>query len=694
MDFLYAACSKSQGAAFVGVVLSPFEGVALISHRYFALFTFPTSPPSIASSTGVSPSQQHHFLGKGVLLAQFPSSTNVVLRCPKASYTPMHSPKTGPHVRHAKLAGTVGAFHVPIATELSDLEARIVDARHGSSELGIRGRVWGQRHYRYHSPTIVRNLLQLRPIYGLTTQVSSTLKYYHYSAMSSPEKVEKGGESPERVHIPDVEKTDSTWNDPADIPVELDKRITRKLDKRLMPWLFGLWLLAFIDRSNIGNAKIDGMVEDLRLDSNKFNIALAVFYVPYILWDVPSNLVIKHLKAGYYLPGILIAWGLVSMCTGFVKSYAGLLVARFFLGLAEGGLLGGMLVYLAMFYRRHQMLYRITLFYCAVPLSGAFGGLLATGLAKIQTGGYNGWVSHSSHKSLLPLTVQPFIFFVEGAITVVFGIAVLFFLPHTPSDIKFFSADEKRACIARMRLDAHGATAASTVGEERFDWYWVRRALLNVNTIVLSIVFFAIITPIYSFSLFLPTIIRSMGYSRVTAQLFTVPPNMGAFFIVLLTGWGSDKWRMRGPLMLVGCTVAIVGYIMLIASERSSVQYGGTFLVAAGIFPCSPLVMGWLSNNLAPHYVRATGTGFQIMIANMAAFIATFTYLPEDAPRYTTGHAINIGMLGLALISIAGNIWYCRWENKKRATGQRDYRLRDEKEERLGYRHPRFEYTI
>lgn len=73
-----------------------------------------------------------------------------------------------------------------------------------------------------------------------------------------------------------------------------------------MPWLFGLWLLAFIDRSNIGNAKIDGLTEDLRLNSNKFNISLAVFYIPYILWDVPSNLVIKHFKAGYYLPGKLI----------------------------------------------------------------------------------------------------------------------------------------------------------------------------------------------------------------------------------------------------------------------------------------------------------------------------------------------------------------------------------------------------
>jgi MFS family permease len=190
--------------------------------------------------------------------------------------------------------------------------------------------------------------------------------------------------------------------------------------------------------------------------------------------------------------------------------------------------------------------------------------------------------------------------------------------------------EEKYACISRMRLDAHGATTTD-VNEERFSWYWVRRALLNVNTIVLSLNFFAIITPIYSFSLFLPTIIRALGYSQVKAQLLTVPPNMGAFFMVLLAGHFSDKLHRRGYFMLGGCSVAIVGYIMLIASTRPLTQYGGTFFVAAGIFPCSPLVMGWLTNNLAPHYVRATGTGFQIMVANMAAFIATFTYLQKDA---------------------------------------------------------------
>lgn len=437
-----------------------------------------------------------------------------------------------------------------------------------------------------------------------------------------------------------LEKTATTWDDTTDIDAALDKRITRKFDRHVVPWLFGLWLLAFIDRANVGNARIDGLADELGLDGYKFNIALAVFYIPYICVDVPSNLVLKHLRAGIYLPSLVVVWGLVSTCTGFVKTYEGLLACRFFLGLAEGGLLGGLVLYLSMFYRRHQLLYRIVMFYAAAPLSGAVGGLLATGLAEIKSGSYNGW---------------PFIFFVEGAITIIFGVTACFFLPHTPGEAKFLSEEERAGAVARMRLDAHGATTATDVNEEKFSWYYFRRAFLNINTLMLSLNFFAIITPIYSFSLFLPSIISSLGYTRVTAQLLTVPPNAGAVATVILTGWFSDKIRMRGPLMLVGVTVAIAGYIMLISTDYHLVNYGGTFLVAAGVFPCSPLVMGWLANNLAPHYVRATGTGAQIMFgthphlsrsfaqivtdqaadnilaANLAAFVSTFTYIQRDA---------------------------------------------------------------
>lgn len=220
--------------------------------------------------------------------------------------------------------------------------------------------------------------------------------------------------------------------------------------------------------------------------------------------------------------------------------------------------------------------------------------------------------------------------FIEGIITAVYGVIIIFFLPHTPNDSKFLTAEEKQLASTRLRADAHGA-ADTDAKYEKFNWTAVKRALLNVNTIVLSLNFFAIITPIYSFSLFLPTIIETLGFGEVTTQLLTVPPNIGGFFTVLIACFLSDKFQKRGVFMLIGATVAMVGYIMLIATPPGWVQYAGTFLIAAGVFPCSPLVMGWLANNLAPHYVRATGTGFQIMIANCAAFIATFTYITDDA---------------------------------------------------------------
>jgi MFS family permease len=205
-------------------------------------------------------------------------------------------------------------------------------------------------------------------------------------------------------------------------------------------------------------------------------------------------------------------------------------------------------------------------------------------------------------------------------------------------------------------------------------------AILNINTIMMSINFFLILVPIYSFSLFLPSIIAGLGYKRITAQLFTVPPNFLAFLVVLMASWISDRIKMR--------------YIMQLAATTPGVRYGGTFFVAAGIFPCSPLVLAWLSNNLAPHYVKATGLGFIVAVGNCGAFVATFTYLSEDAPLYTTGHAINIGAIGLSFILTLSNIAYIRWENAARASGKRDHRLQGARENELGYRHPSFRYTL
>lgn len=220
---------------------------------------------------------------------------------------------------------------------------------------------------------------------------------------------------------------------------EIDRRLNRKFDLHILPWLFGIWqvillffgsrlltqffyiypttliqplstilnpsipanlkiraskrLFSFVDRSNIGNAKIAGLPESLSLppQSTQFNLALLVFYIPYILVDIPANLLLKRLRAGIFLPSLITCWGLVCTSMGFIKSLGGLILCRLLLGLFEGGILGGVIIYLAMFYRRHQMLQRSGLFYCAAPLSGAFGGLLAGALGEVKVNGYERW---------------------------------------------------------------------------------------------------------------------------------------------------------------------------------------------------------------------------------------------------------------------------------------------------------------
>ncbi|KAK4631280.1 hypothetical protein CLAFUR4_02619 [Fulvia fulva] len=395
------------------------------------------------------------------------------------------------------------------------------------------------------------------------------------------------------------------------------------------------------------NAKLDGLTDDLHLTGYKYNVALTVFYILYVLIDIPSNWLLKIVGGGRYLPLLAIAWGIVGTSMGAVKSYGGLIACRHLLGACEGGMFGGGTLYLSMFYKRHQLMFRLGVLYCAAPLSGAFGGLLATGLAEIRFGGYDGW---------------PWIFFVEGSITIVVAMVAFFFLPNTPGGARFLAPEEQSVAARRLQAD-QGAAASGRVEEEHFNWQEVRSALLNLNAIAMSINFFLILVPIYSYSLFLPTIIKGLGYTRVTAQLFTVPPNFLAFLSVLAFAWTSDRIKMRGPLIVLGLSLAAVGYIMQLASQQNAVKYAGTFFVAVGAFSCSPLVLAWLSNNLAPHTTKATGLGFQVTVGNCGAFVATFTYLAEDAPKYVTGHAINLGAIGLSLLLTLANIAYVRWEN-------------------------------
>ena len=163
------------------------------------------------------------------------------------------------------------------------------------------------------------------------------------------------------------------------------QRVLRKLDLHLIPVLATLYLLSFLDRGNIGNAKIEGLVEDLDMTEPQYNWCLTVFFFTYCVFEVPSNLMLKRLRPSVWLPTIMVAWGVVMTLMGVVQGYHGLLVARLCLGIAEAGLYPGVAYYITMWYVREEGQLRQAMFFSAASVAGAFSGLLAYAIAVRDT---------------------------------------------------------------------------------------------------------------------------------------------------------------------------------------------------------------------------------------------------------------------------------------------------------------------
>lgn len=171
-----------------------------------------------------------------------------------------------------------------------------------------------------------------------------------------------------------------------------ERRALWKLDLSTIPILAMFYFLSFLDRANLGNARLAGLQTNLHLSDHDYSMALTVTYIPYILSELPANLLLKKLGPNLFLPGIVTIWGLITTMQGFVNSYSGLVAARFFLGLVEGGMFPAIVLYLSFFYTRRELQLRIALFFSAASLSGAFSGLLAYGIIRLDgKGNRPGW---------------------------------------------------------------------------------------------------------------------------------------------------------------------------------------------------------------------------------------------------------------------------------------------------------------
>ncbi|KAL4879975.1 major facilitator superfamily domain-containing protein [Aspergillus karnatakaensis] len=466
-----------------------------------------------------------------------------------------------------------------------------------------------------------------------------------------------------------------------DLEAKVEHRsIVRKFDLRLLTLFTVINLFSFIDRVNIGNARLLGLQEDLDLSGHRFNIALTCLLVSYCAVELPSNILCKLIGGHVYIPILVFCFGLITMFTSLVSDRGGLYACRVLLGVFEGGISPGLVFLLSLFYRRHELGFRTSIYISASSASGAFGGLLAIGLSKIPP-----WGRIHTWKN---------IFFFEGLVSVGLGIIAFFFIPSGPETARFLTEAQRKVAVQRIQLEAAGTSEHSRTTVRH-----VIQGLTTLPIVACAVGFFFGSTCVQSFALFSPSIIQAMGYTGELAQLLSVGPYVAACILSIIVGYLSDHYQTRGWLILATAPLGIAGFGMLefLPSSMPGAKYGALYLAASGIYSFAPLWITWGVNNAATPTVRAVASGLVFTVGSLGGILAPWVYLSEDGPQYRTGHAILFAFLFASWSVCAGLIVWIKRENRLRAMGARDSVLEglsEEEQVELSSRHPAFRFVL
>ncbi|KAF2641474.1 MFS general substrate transporter [Massarina eburnea CBS 473.64] len=469
-----------------------------------------------------------------------------------------------------------------------------------------------------------------------------------------------------------------TINDTAGTNIDTfaEKKLLRKCDLHVLPPLFTLFLLAFLDRTNIGNAKIQGLEKDLKMHGSDYNVVLFVFFIPYIILEVPSNLVLKKLAPSRWLGSIMVLWGFATVGMGLVPSFRGLVAMRVLLGFFEAGLSPGKLfAFKSRYYKRYELQWRLTLFYTASIIAIGFGGLLAFAIGKMDgIAGYGGW---------------RWMFIIEGLVTVVLGAISFFWIPDWPETAKFLNSNERALLIARLSADTGDAVM------NRLDKSALKRIFGDVKIYLGTLMYFGIVNTGYAGSFFIPTIIREMGFTASAAQVRSIPIFVVSAITAIIAAWITDRLRHRYFFCIFGLIISSIGYILLLNQEHLStgVKYFALFLIVPGGYITQPITLVWMSNLVSGHYKRSVSSAMQVGFGNAGGIVASNIFLANQAPRYPVGYGVSLGMLWICGAACTAMFWLVRRENGLRERGERDHRLSEVDADNLGDDHPHFRLT-
>ncbi|GAA5881185.1 hypothetical protein JCM16303_004834 [Sporobolomyces ruberrimus] len=442
-------------------------------------------------------------------------------------------------------------------------------------------------------------------------------------------------------------------DDPAlQVSDEFAKKTIRKVDLRLLIILSAIYAVSLIDRTNISVARVAGMAKALQLTvGERYSIITLVFFVPYIIFELPSNLLIRKVGPRVLLSAITVLWGAVMLGMGFVTDWTQLLACRFLLGLLESGFFPGCVFLISCWYTRHELQKRMSFFYLTSMVISGFSNIIGYGISLLEgRQGLGGW---------------QWIFIIFGIVTIALGLLASFTIVDFPDRATFLAPEQRDFIIARVNLDRGDAEA------DKFTAGKGLRHAMDLKLWAFGLIFCFSTMPAYAFSYFLPVILSGGGYDRKLSLCLSAPPYVFAAFFTFAMAVFSDKRKNRAVFIGFSAIVCLVGLVIMAYAKPLGVRYFGSFLAIAGAQSNVPAALTYQANNVRSHSKRAVSSAICVGLGGVGGIFASLVYRQVDYPRYLPGLWATIGCQLAILCILAALSFYFRIRNGQAERGER-----------------------
>ncbi len=397
----------------------------------------------------------------------------------------------------------------------------------------------------------------------------------------------------------------------------LAERCRRRVTRRLMPYLFLLYIIAYLDRVNVGFAAVGGMKADLGFTDEVIGIGSGIFFIGYVALEIPGSILVEKWTARGWIARIMISWGILAMLTGFIHTKNHFYVIRLLLGAAEAGFFPGIIVYLSHWFRYQDRAKAVAFLMAAISVSNIIGAPVSGLLLRVNWLGLEGW---------------RWMFIIEGIPAIIFGVVTIFYLTDWPHQAKWLPKDEREWLIAELEKEKQEKQAKHSLG--------ILQALRHREVVLLTLAYFFMVTAVYGLNFWLPSIIKRLsGFSTLTVSLLAALPYCVGLVSILVMGWHSDKTRERRWHTALAMMTTSLGLLLSVAARDYTPLAVAMFcLAAAGTAGYLPgfwaLPTSFLSGTAA-----AASIGLINSFGNLGGFVGPYIvgYLSKRTDSYFGG---------------------------------------------------------